>query len=118
LGYLKLGTYVDHICKLIETELNTNNLLQVMSFCEFILEANGIELVSRMQASSPTKAGVGPGDQPPQDYAVVVVKKRVPCGKPNCSKCPHGPYYYSVQRTRRGKLKWKYLGLTITGADQ
>ncbi|MBI5178162.1 MAG: hypothetical protein HZA04_02775 [Nitrospinae bacterium] len=116
-----MGTMVDHICKLIEDGLDANDLIRVISFCESRLDALGIELVSRVDSSSPPrtgKAGVKPGKRPPRDHAVVVVRKFVKCGKPTCSKCPHGPYYYSAQRTGRGKTKWKYLGTTITGAAQ
>lgn len=113
-----MGTYIDHICKLIEDGLTANDLLQVISFCESKLEEKGIELVSRVESPSPGKpavTGVKAGKKPPRDHAVVVVRKYVKCGKPNCSKCPHGPYYYTAQRTSRGKTKWKYLGTTITG---
>jgi len=38
-----------------------------------------------------------------------VVIKKVPCGKDNCSTCPHGPYKYIV--TRNGDShNWEYKG--------
>ena len=33
----------------------------------------------------------------------------IQCGKPNCSKCPHGPYYYVVHWVGKG-TKECYIG--------
>lgn len=38
-----------------------------------------------------------------------IVTKEVPCGKENCSSCPHGPYKYRVYRDGSG-VKTEYLG--------
>nr|WP_264475253.1 site-specific DNA-methyltransferase [Halorubellus salinus] len=38
-----------------------------------------------------------------------IVMKEVPCGKENCSSCPHGPYKYRVYRDG-GSVKTEYLG--------
>lgn len=114
-----MGSFIDHICKLIDDGLDANDLLRVISFCESRLEAQGIELVSRADSPAPSQktavVGIKAGKRPAREHAVVVVRKLVKCGKPNCSKCPHGPYYYSAQRTDRGKVKWKYLGVSIAG---
>lgn len=40
-------------------------------------------------------------------YGLYWVEKN--CGKPNCSKCPHGPYLYAI-KTDGGKTKSEYLG--------
>jgi len=37
------------------------------------------------------------------------VLKEVPCGKKNCSSCPHGPYKYRVYRDG-DTVKTEYLG--------
>jgi hypothetical protein len=37
----------------------------------------------------------------------------VSCGKPNCGKCPHGPYWYLKIRLGTGKTVKKYLGLRL-----
>lgn len=37
------------------------------------------------------------------------VYRWVGCGKPNCKKCPHGPYWY-CNFTRKGKHVSVYLG--------
>lgn len=39
-----------------------------------------------------------------------IVVKKVPCGKSNCSKCPHGPYRYRNYRDGSGSVKTEYLG--------
>ena len=35
--------------------------------------------------------------------------EKVNCGKPNCEKCPHGPYWYGYKRVN-GKLVSFYVG--------
>jgi hypothetical protein len=37
----------------------------------------------------------------------------VKCGKGNCNKCPHGPYWYLKIKLGTGKTVKKYLGLTL-----
>ena len=33
------------------------------------------------------------------------------CGKPNCHRCPHGPYWYRlVYRGPGGTPRWRYAG--------
>lgn len=34
----------------------------------------------------------------------------VTCGKPNCSRCPHGPYWYLMIRLRSGGSVKRYIG--------
>lgn len=36
--------------------------------------------------------------------------RRIDCGKDNCTKCPHGPYWYQLMRTRHGKKITRYIG--------
>lgn len=31
------------------------------------------------------------------------IQKTIKCGKPNCSKCPHGPYWYVTHRVKSKK---------------
>jgi len=35
--------------------------------------------------------------------------EEVRCGKQNCARCPHGPYWYAYWR-ENGKVRSKYLG--------
>jgi hypothetical protein len=37
----------------------------------------------------------------------------VNCGKPGCSRCPHGPYWYAYWR-EGGRVKSKYIGRKLT----
>jgi hypothetical protein len=45
------------------------------------------------------------------------VVKRVPCGKANCSTCPHGPYKYRVYPDGNGGQRWDYRGPVAGDAD-
>lgn len=45
---------------------------------------------------------------------VQLVLRRVKCGKVNCHRCPHGPYYYLVTWSG-GKPKTWYLGKQLHG---
>lgn len=44
-----------------------------------------------------------------RDGGVTYVQYRVPCGKRNCTKCPHGPYWYAFL-WHRGRVKERYIG--------
>jgi hypothetical protein len=39
----------------------------------------------------------------------------VRCGKPGCSRCPHGPYWYAYYR-EDGKLRSRYIGRELPPA--
>jgi hypothetical protein len=45
---------------------------------------------------------------------VLLVLRENECGKPNCHKCPHGPYWYLVYYVR-GKPKTVYIGKSLEG---
>ena len=40
----------------------------------------------------------------------VYEQKMITCGKANCGKCPHGPYWYVTIALRNGKQIKRYLG--------
>ena len=40
----------------------------------------------------------------------------VNCGKPGCSRCPHGPYWYAYWR-EGGRVRSRYIGRKLT-ADE
>lgn len=46
-----------------------------------------------------------------QGDGFTIVLRRVACGKDNCTKCPHGPYWYYVYAVR-GNAKTVYVGRT------
>ena len=41
---------------------------------------------------------------------VTIREEYVKCGKSDCSRCKHGPYYYAYWKDDSGKLKKKYIG--------
>lgn len=41
----------------------------------------------------------------------------VRCGKENCTKCPHGPYWY-VYWKENGRTRSRYVGRTLPGRAQ
>jgi len=50
-----------------------------------------------------------PGDIKINGYKAHIRYKKVSCGKPGCTKCPHGSYAYLVYRSGE-KVKDLYLG--------
>lgn len=48
-----------------------------------------------------------PGSRRPG--AVTFRQERVRCGRPTCTKCPHGPYWYAYWR-EDGRLRSRYIG--------
>jgi hypothetical protein len=45
----------------------------------------------------------------PDGAKVTYRREEVRCGKANCTRCPHGPYWYAYWR-EDGKLRSRYLG--------
>jgi len=45
----------------------------------------------------------------PDGTKITYRREEVRCGKSNCTRCPHGPYWYAYWR-EDGKLRSKYLG--------
>ncbi|HET7483073.1 MAG TPA: hypothetical protein VFK89_09450 [Actinomycetota bacterium] len=48
-----------------------------------------------------------PAEDP--EHGVTYRSEAVRCGKPGCTKCPHGPYWYAYYR-EDGKLRSRYVG--------
>lgn len=56
----------------------------------------------------------GPSFEPPPEVAPAEPRRRyrqqsVRCGKPGCTRCPHGPYWYAYWR-EDGRVRTKYVG--------
>ncbi|MPZ51982.1 MAG: hypothetical protein GEU79_04485 [Acidimicrobiia bacterium] len=51
----------------------------------------------------------------PGDEKVSLRSQMIRCGKPECNRCPHGPYWYAYWRVE-GKRRSKYLGRLIEEA--
>ncbi|MGH2721642.1 MAG: hypothetical protein ACRDJO_08570, partial [Actinomycetota bacterium] len=45
----------------------------------------------------------------PEGARVTYRLERVRCGKENCSRCPHGPYWYAYWR-EDGRVRSRYIG--------
>lgn len=39
-------------------------------------------------------------------------QEQVRCGRENCSRCPHGPYWYAYWR-EEGRLRSRYIGKNL-----
>jgi hypothetical protein len=49
------------------------------------------------------------GERAPSGGRMTFRMEGVRCGKANCTRCPHGPYWYAYWR-EDGKLRKRYLG--------
>jgi hypothetical protein len=45
----------------------------------------------------------------PDGAKITYRREEVRCGKANCTRCPHGPYWYAYWR-ENGRLRSRYLG--------
>lgn len=57
------------------------------------------------------------GDHQEEEPAVSAGKvsyrqEHVSCGKPGCTRCPHGPYWYAYWR-EGGRVRSRYIGRTL-----
>ena len=57
--------------------------------------------------------GAAPADQAKVTYR----QERVRCGRPNCSRCPHGPYWYAYWR-EGGRLRSRYIGKELPASAE
>jgi hypothetical protein len=54
----------------------------------------------------------GEDETGPVTYRLESVK----CGKPGCTKCPHGPYWYAYWR-EDGKVRSRYIGPELPATE-
>jgi hypothetical protein len=50
----------------------------------------------------------------PDGAKITYRREEVRCGKANCKRCPHGPYWYAYWR-EDGRLRSRYLGSAKPG---
>ena len=50
----------------------------------------------------------------PDGAKITYRREEVRCGKANCTRCPHGPYWYAYWR-EDGRLRSRYLGSAKAG---
>lgn len=72
------------------------DLRRVLIFVRGLLHARGDDLEGD---------DFGEEETGPVTYRLESVK----CGKPGCTKCPHGPYWYAYYR-EEGRVKSRYIG--------
>ena len=71
-------------------EMDEHELRRLLRLAKARLQSRGVDVS-------------GPDDE------VKVRSQLVRCGKANCTRCPHGPYWYAYW-TEDGKRRSKYLG--------
>lgn len=79
--------------------LDNHDLRRVLIFVRGLLRSRGDDLGS----SDGEEFGVE--ETGPVTYRLEPVR----CGKPGCTKCPHGPYWYAYWR-EDGKVRSRYIG--------
>lgn len=79
--------------------LDDPDLRRVLIFVRGLLLARGDDL------GAAEGEEFGADETGPVSYRLEPVK----CGKPGCTKCPHGPYWYAYWR-EDGKVRSRYIG--------
>ena len=75
-------------------KLDRHGLRRVLIFVRGLLMTLGDDKAAQEQAGDPEVS-----------YRLESVR----CGKPNCTSCPHGPYWYAYFREGK-RLKSRYIG--------
>jgi hypothetical protein len=76
--------------------LDDPDLRRILIFVRGLLKARGDDF--------------GGGDFASEETGSVTYRlESVRCGKPGCTKCPHGPYWYAYYR-EGGRVRSRYIG--------
>jgi len=86
--------------------LDEYDLRRLLMFAGGVLEARTGEPPSTRAAPAPTTA---PGPLAPVGRRESFRQQFVRCGKPGCTRCPHGPYWYAYWR-EDGRSRSRYVG--------
>ncbi len=78
--------------------LDRHDLRRVLIFVRGLLHSQGDDF-----------GGVETGTE---ESRITYRLEEVRCGKPNCSSCPHGPYWYAYFR-EGGRLRSRYIGRSL-----
>jgi hypothetical protein len=66
-------------------------------------------VVQERSAGTVAKSGV----QAVQSFGSLTFRyETVRCGKPNCTRCPHGPYWYAYWK-ENGRTRSRYVGRAL-----
>jgi hypothetical protein len=68
--------------------------------------------VGGLLAAAGDEQGAGGWVTGEEKGAVTYRQEAVRCGKPGCTKCPHGPYWYAYYR-EDGRLRSRYIGRSL-----
>ena len=66
-------------------------------------------LIAAREGADPGREAGGPGK-------VTYRQEHVRCGRDNCTRCPHGPYWYAYWR-EEGRLRSRYIGKELPADD-
>lgn len=80
---------------------DNRTLRQIIQYAEALIEYHDSQEIEASDSEEIV-------DKEETSEGTVVIKK-VPCGKDNCSSCPHGPYKYLAKR-QGDKVTWDYQG--------
>lgn len=64
--------------------------------------------LAAMASEAGDEADFGDGDGPKVSFR----QQSVRCGKPTCTRCPHGPYWYACWR-EGDKVRTRYIGRAL-----
>ncbi len=87
--------------------LDRQLMRQIRSLDEFDLRRLQIFLRGLLVTREGAPEGDGGEDERPGK--VTYRQERVRCGRTNCTRCPHGPYWYAYWR-EGGRLRSRYIG--------
>lgn len=67
------------------------------------------EVLEERRAGRPST----PAPRPEKQIGTITFRyETVRCGKENCSRCPHGPYWYAYWK-ERGRTRSRYIGRSL-----
>jgi hypothetical protein len=78
---------------------------QIRSLDEFDLR----RLLIFVRGLIAAREGGAPGQDTGAAGKVTYRQEQVRCGRANCTRCPHGPYWYAYWR-EDGRLRSRYIG--------
>ncbi len=78
------------------------------------LRAIDERLNQALQERRASQSSDGPVRAEKQIGSITFRYETVRCGKENCSRCPHGPYWYAYWK-ENGRTRSRYIGRALPG---